>query len=254
MHPADSALHWNAPRILFSGGIVLFWSIVFIAIALLGADWLLKPVTYPVKRVSFAGPFKQVNQKELETAALANLTGSFITADLAAAKQRIEALPWIDRAWISRRWPNAVHVRFSEQNFIARWGNDAWLSDHGAVVILPQRDGPKDVPRLLGPSGSELQVLEYFQKFQTLLATTGLSIRQLELTPRRMWKIHLNNDVELVIGRKGMEERIERFIHMYPFLLKAKRRIHRVDLRYANGLAVAWVDGRKMFSRQRTER
>lgn len=254
MQTADSAPHWNAPRMLFSGGIVVFWSIVFIAIALLGADWLLKPVTYPVKRVSFAGPFKQVNQKELEAAALANLAGSFITADLAAAKQRVEALPWVERAWISRRWPNAVHVRFSEQNFIARWGDGAWLSDRGTVVILPQRDGPKDVPQLLGPSGSELQVLEKFRKFQALLATAGLSIRQLELTPRRMWKLYLNNGVELVIGRKGMEERIERFIQMYPFLLKEKRRIRRIDLRYANGLAVAWIGGRKTFSRQRTER
>ncbi len=254
MQTADSALHWNTPRVLFSGGIIVFWTIVFVAFALLGADWLLKPVTYPVKRISFAGPFEHVNQKELETAALADLVGSFITADLAAAKQRVEALPWVDRAWVSRRWPNAVHVRFSEQNFIARWGNGAWLSDRGIAVILPQRDGPKDVPQLLGPPGSELQVLEFYKKFQALLATAGLSIRQLELTSRRMWKLYLNNGVELVIGRRGMEERIERFIHMYPFLLKEKRRIRRVDLRYANGLAVAWIDGRKTFSRQRTER
>jgi cell division protein FtsQ len=254
MQPVDSTLHWNTPRMLFSGGIIVFWVVVFVAFALLGADWLLKPVTYPVKRISFAGPFEHVNQKELETAALADLMGSFITADLAAAKQRVEALPWIDRAWVSRRWPNAVHVRFSEQNFIARWGDGAWLSDRGAVVLLPQRDGPKNVPRLLGPSGIESQVLEFYKKFQPRLLTAGLSIRQLELTPRRMWKLSLGNGVKLVIGRKGMEERIERFIHMYPFLLKEKRRIRRVDLRYANGLAVTWIGGHKTFSRQRTAR
>ncbi|MFV1996512.1 MAG: cell division protein FtsQ/DivIB [Acidiferrobacterales bacterium] len=254
MQLADNALHWSARRMLFNGGIFVFWVIVFVAVALLGADWLLRPVTYPVKRISFAGPFERVSQKELETAALTNLAGSFITADLGAAKERVEALPWVDRAWISRRWPNAVHVRFSEQNFVARWGDTAWLSDRGTAVLLPNRDGPKDVPQLLGPPGSELQVLEFYQKFQTHLATAELSIRRLELTPRRMWKLYLDNGVELVIGRKGMEERVERFIQIYPFMLKANRRIRRVDLRYANGLAVAWMDSRKTFSRQRTER
>jgi len=254
MQLADNALHWSTSRMLFSSGIVLFWGIVIVAVALLGADWLLRPVTYPVQRISFAGPFEKVNQKELESAALANLTGSFITANLGAAKERIEALPWVDRAWVSRRWPNAVHVRFSEQNFVARWGDAAWLSDRGTAVLLPNRDGPKDVPQLLGPPGSEMQVLEFYRKFQIHLATAELSIRQLVLTPRRMWKLYLENGVELVIGRKGMEERVERFIQIYPFLLKEKRRIRRVDLRYANGLAVSWADGQKTFPRQRTKR
>lgn len=254
MQQVDSTLNWNAPRMLFTGGIIVFWSIVLVAIALVAADWLLKPVTYPVKRVSFAGPFQHVNQKELETAVLTSLTGSFITADLDAAQERVAALPWVDRAWVSRRWPNSVNVRFSEQKFVARWGDGAWVNGNGTAVILPRHDGPKDVPQLLGPPGSEQQVLEIYRKFQAQLATAGLSITQLELTPRRMWKLYLSNGVELVIGRRGMEERIDRFIRIYPLLMKKKRQIRRVDLRYANGLAVAWINGRQTFSRQRIKR
>jgi len=254
MQQVDTPLQWTAPRMLFSGGIVVFWTVVLFAILLIVADWALKPVTYPVKRISFAGPFKHVNQKQLETAALTNLTGSFITADLDAAKNRVEALPWVDRAWVSRRWPNAVHIRFSEQNFVARWGDEAWLNFKGQSVVLPSGDGPVDVPKLLGPPGSELQVLNRYQKLQVQLAKAGLSIKQLELTQRRMWKLYLNDGVELVIGRSGIEERIERFIRIYPVIKKGKKQIHRVDLRYANGLAVAWIDARNTFSRQRIER
>lgn len=254
MQRIESSPHWSAPRMLFSSGIFLFWSIVMLAIALIGADWLLKPATYPVKRVSFGGPFEHVSQQELEKAALANLTGSFITADLDAAQLQVAALPWVDRAWVSRRWPNAVHIRFSEQEFVARWGDSAWLNNHGTAVVLPQRDGPEDVPHLLGPTGSELQVWQIYQKLQTKLNAAGLSIKQLELTPRRMWKLRLQSGIELVIGRVAMEERVERFIRVYPFLIKKNRRIRRVDLRYANGLAVAWIDGRQTFSRQRIER
>jgi len=254
MRLVDSAINFNTPRLLFAGGIYVFWLLVAISLMLVAADWVLKPITYPVKHISFAGPFKHVDQKELETAALTNLTGSFITVDLDAAKERVEALPWVNRAWVSRRWPNAIHVRFSEQKFVARWGNGAWLNEDGVAVDLPQRGGPQNVPQLLGPSGSERQILEVHKKLQTHLSAVGLSVIQLELTARRMWRLYLSNGVELVLGRNGMEERIERFVRIYPFLVKEKRRIRRIDLRYANGLAVAWIDGRQTFSRQRSER
>ncbi len=254
MRLADPAIHLSAPRLLFTGGIYVFWLLVAVSVLLITADWALKPVTYPVKHVSFAGPFRHVEQKALEAAALTNLTGSFITVDLDAAKERVEALPWVNRAWVSRRWPNAIHIRFSEHEFVARWGDGAWLNSNGVAVILPQRDGPQNVPQLIGPSGSERQVLEMHKKLQAHLSTAGLSVMQLELTPRRMWRLYLDNGVELVIGRNGAEERIERFIRVYPFLVKEKRRIRRVDLRYANGLAVAWIDGRQTISRQRFER
>lgn len=217
MRLADSSINLNTPRLLFTGGIYVFWLLVAVSLFLVAADWALKPITYPVKHISFAGPFKHIDQKKLEAAALTNLTGSFITVDLDAAKERVEALPWVNRAWVSRRWPNAIHIRFSEHKFVARWGNGAWLNGNGTAITLPQHDGPKNVPQLLGPSGSEHQVLNMYRKLQTQFSVVGLSIMQLELTARRMWKLYLSNNIELVIGRNGMQERIERFVRIYPF-------------------------------------
>lgn len=254
MQQINTLANGYTPRMLFTGGIIVFWSIVSIAVVLIAADWLLKPATYPVKRISFGGPFQHVNQRQLESAVLQTLSGSFITADLNAAQEQVTALPWVHQAWVSRRWPNAVHVQFSEQNFVARWGARAWLNNTGVAVLLPQGDGPTDVPLLQGPTGSELKVWRRYQKLQAPLAAAGLTIVQLELTQRRMWKLKLQSGIELVIGRREIDERIARFISIYPFLLKKKGRINRVDLRYANGLAAAWADGRQTFSRQRFKR
>ena len=244
MASAQSTMHWSTPRLLFAGGMYVFWLLVMLAMALVATDWVLKPSTYAVKRVSFEGPFGHVSQSELERAALPYLTGSFLTVDLHSAQARIETLPWVSRAWVSRRWPNAIHIRFSEQNFVARWNDDAWMNDSGVAVTLPNRDGPDDVVRLAGPQGSGAQVLAVYRRLDTDLKKIDLSIAQLELTQRRMWKLQLHDGTKLIIGRDRLDERIRRFAKIYPLLVRTGKRIRRIDLRYANGIAVAWAGGK----------
>jgi cell division protein FtsQ len=233
MASAEPTLNWSTPRLLFTGGIYAFWFLVAISLTLLATDWVVKPTTYPVQSVHFAGPFTHVSQAELERIALPGLMGSFLTVDLDAAQQRIEALPWVDRAWLNRRWPNAIYVRFTEQKFVARWNNDAWLGNDGSAVVLPNHDGPQDVVQLRGPTGAEGQTLATYQKLSEQLVTIGLSIDELQLT-----------------DRDRLEERFQRFVKIYPVLVNEGRRIGRIDLRYANGVAVAWAKGRPTFSRQ----
>lgn len=250
MVSAEPTLNWSTPRLLFTGGIYAFWFLVAISLTLLATDWVVKPTTYPVQSVHFAGPFAHVSQAELESVALPGLMGSFLTVDLDAAQQRIEALPWVDRAWLNRRWPNAIYVRFTEQKFVARWNDDAWLGNDGSAVALPNHDGPQDVVQLRGPTGAEEQALATYRKLSEQLVTIGLSIDELQLTERRMWALRLSNGVELLIGRDRLEERFQRFVKIYPVLVNEGRRIGRIDLRYANGVAVAWAKGRPTFSRQ----
>jgi len=250
MSSAETTLGWSTPRLLFTGGMYAFWFLVVMSLTLLATDWVMKPTTYPVKSVHFAGPFTHVSQAELEEVALPGLMGSFLTVDLDAAQQRIEALPWVDRAWLSRRWPNAIHVRFTEQKFVARWNDDAWLANSGVAVVLPVRDGPVDVVQLRGPQGAEEQTLVTYRQLNQQLKVIGLSIDELQLTARRMWALRLNNGIELSIGRDRLEERFSRFVKIYPVLVNEGRRIGRIDLRYANGVAVAWADGRQTYSRQ----
>lgn len=254
MASAQTAMNWSTARALFNGGMYLFWFLVALALALFAADWLLKPTTYPVKSVSFAGPFTHVSQNEIETAVLPGLTGSFLTLDLDAARQQVESLPWINRAWVSRRWPNAVHIRFTEHQFVARWNDDAWLSEAGTAVVLPGRDGPTDVVQLKGPEYTEGQCLAAYRELNQQLGAVGLAVKELKLTQRRMWTLKLNNDIELVIGRDRLSERIRRFVEIYPFLVNERQQLRKIDLRYANGVAVTWTDGRQSHARQRFAR
>lgn len=232
---------YHLARTAFRIGVRLFWVLVAIMVLLVSLDWLLRTELYPVRRVSYEGAFKHVAQKQLEAATVPLLRGNYLTVNLGQVKQQVEALAWVERAWVSRRWPNTIHVRFTEQRFVARWGKGAWLNGHGEVVRLPVVDGPTDVVRLAGPAGSSTDVWQRYLKMNKILKAISMRITELELTPRRMWRLRLDNGVVLVAGRDKPAEKVKRFVRAYPHLAKRMAEVRRIDLRYANGFAVEWA-------------
>ena len=233
----------NLTRSLFNTGLVLFWSLVALAVVLVGLDWALKPDTWPVRSVSFQGPFHHVSRGQLENSVVGQLAGNFLSADLPRVQQTVEALPWVDQAWVSRRWPNGVQVQFTEQHFVARWGDSAWVNGKGKVVRLPQDDGPQDVVALAGPEGSAPRVLKQYEELETMFAAAGLHVDKLTLSDRRTWSLELHNGISLEFGRESPQRSAQRFLLAYPYLAAYMGRIRRIDLRYANGFAVGWKRG-----------
>ena len=74
-----------------------------------------------------------------------------------------------------------------------------------------------------------------------MLAPLGLNVTRLQLSERRAWRMTLNDGLELRLGRDGVERRLQRFVEVYPGVLKQQlARIAAVDLRYTNGFAVQW--------------
>jgi cell division protein FtsQ len=244
MASVDPVPQLNLTRSLFNTGLVLFWSLLVLALSLFVLDWVLRPDTWPVRSVSYQGPFHHVTRQQLEQRTMSELSGNFLTADLPRVQRSVESLPWVAQAWVSRRWPDGVQVRFTEQKFVARWGKSAWVNGSGQVVALPNQDGPKNVVRLNGPAGSAERVLDEFRTLAPMLASSGLTVDHLELTDRRTWQLQLHDGISLVFGHEPPKPAVQRFLDAYPYLSRYMARIQRIDLRYENGFAVGWKDGK----------
>ena len=69
----------------------------------------------------------------------------------------------------------------------------------------------------------------------------GFSVARLELRERGSWFLSTGQGIELLLGRDHLVEKMRRFTAIYGKALKEQQaNIARIDLRYANGLAVAW--------------
>lgn len=230
----------------------LAWRAVLALFVLAGfshaADWLLRAENFPVRNVRFEGPFQRVTVAELEAVVLDVVRGNFFLVDLDTVRSRVEALPWVRRASVSRRLPQDIAIEFSEQRIVARWGEDAWLNRHGEVVHFPVAPALAGLPRLAGPEGSAPRVRATYDEFRALLAPLGLELAGLVLAPRHSWELEVTAGegarLLLVLDGAQSRARLARFAGAYPRVLAARiASVRRIDLRYTNGFAVEW-DGR----------
>lgn len=224
-------------------GLYAFGVLALATLVLLAADTLLRPESFAVRSVSFEGEFRQVDQQTLTAAVMDSVRGNFFLLDLDAIRERARTVPWVHEVTVRRRWPDEVHIRFSEQQLVARWGKAGWVNVQGEYVNLQGREGPAGLPVLTGPDGMQQRVLEHYRNLNAILMPVQLQVATLTLTDRHSWNIVLHNGLVLTLGREEPEAKVERFARVYPRALAAQvTKAKRVDLRYTNGFSVEWAN------------
>lgn len=209
--------------------------------AVAGLDYLLRADTFPVRNVSFEGDFKRIQQRSLAEAVAERASGNFFSLDLEAVRKSAEAVPWVHRVTVRRRWPDGVHIQFTEQQLVARWGESAWVNGDGELVELRGQAGPEGLLRLSGPPGTQAEVLAQWRRLEPVAHAHALGVARLRLTPRYTWEIELSNGLRLLAGRGAPHDHFARFLEVYRQAMAGREaHIGHVDLRYTNGFAVEW--------------
>jgi cell division protein FtsQ len=100
---------------------------------------------------------------------------------------------------------------------------------------------PAELPRLSGPDGTQLQVAQRYLSAHDRMLEAGMRIAALRLDERGAWEMDLDSGVTVRLGRRDVEERIERFIHTASQVIAHRlTEINYVDMRYSNGFAIGW--------------
>ena len=218
------------------------------AMAAIGALALLLALglDQPVRSIVIDGPFQRVAAVEVEEAARGSLRGGFISADLDKLRKAIEALAWVDRARVQRMWPDRVRVEIVEQQAAARWGEDGLLNTRGELFASGVRHVPPELPRLDGPDGTEWQVAQRYLAIQGRLVEQGLRVAALRLDARGAWELDLSNGVTVRLGRRQVDDRMDRFVEIGAQVIAGRAAdVRYVDMRYSNGFSIGWRKNRK---------
>jgi cell division protein FtsQ len=195
----------------------------------------------PIATVEVGGKFQRVAPVQIEEAIAPFRGAGFLSADLDALRLALEAIAWVDRARIERRWPNGLSVHITEHVPAARWGERGLMNTRGELFLRDAHYIPPELPQLTGPEGTEAQVAQlYLDTFPRLLAV-GMRLTRVELDPRGAWQLQLANGVTVRLGRQDVRARLERFIRVAGPLIAARAgSVSYVDLRYSNGFSVGW--------------
>jgi cell division protein FtsQ len=198
----------------------------------------------PVRNLIVEGSFQRVTPIQVEAAVADSIAAGFLTVDLGALRERVEALDWVDRASIGRRWPDTLIVRVTEHQAAARWGATGLLNVRGELFTEQSQHAFPELPSLAGPPGTERDVARRYLALRGKLAEADLALDKLELDERGAWRLVLAGGQEVRLGRREIDERLYRFFDVVaPALADTLKRVEYVDLRYTNGFAVGWRDG-----------
>src|SRR5450755_4403300 len=207
---------------------------------LAGLTWALDR---PVRVISMDGSFQRVSPGQIETAVAPFAHAGFMSADLDAIQNAIEALAWVEHARIQRHWPNSLHVTVIEQTAAARWGESGLLNTRGELFVRSATHVPAELARLSGPDGTESQVAQRYLAVLGRMLEAGMRIAALRLDARGAWELDLDSGVTVRLGRREVDERIDRFIHTAAQVISHRlNEITYVDMRYSNGFAIGWRD------------
>jgi cell division protein FtsQ len=212
--------------------------LAFTAAALTALTWALDR---PVRVISMDGSFQRVSPGQIEKAVAPFSQAGFMSADLDGIQRAVEELPWVERARIQRRWPNSLQVTVTEQTAAARWRESGLLNTRGELFVRAAAHVPAELPRLSGPDGTESQVAQRYLSVQGRLLEAGMRIAALRLDARGAWEMDLDSGVTVRLGRREVDERIDRFIHTASQVISHRlNEIAYVDMRYSNGFAIGW--------------
>ena len=221
------------------------------AALLLGAlvTWAANRAAFSIGAITVTGDVAHNNALTLRANVVPKLGGSFLTLDLARAKQAFEAVPWVRLAIVKRDFPNRLKVVLQEHRPVAYWGPEGeskLLNSFGEVfeanVGEVEHEG---LPRLSGPMGQEPQVLAMYRVLRPLFEPMDLSLEELDLTGRGSWVATLDTGGVIEIGRGSDAEivaRTERFLKtLTQVTSRYKRRpdaVESADLRHPDGYAL----------------
>ncbi|HEY7884794.1 MAG TPA: FtsQ-type POTRA domain-containing protein [Cellvibrionaceae bacterium] len=198
----------------------------------------------PVEQVQVEGVFEYITREQVMNLITPAIDNKFMQLSIAQLKSQLEQESWIERATVTRKWPDTLHVALEEQVPIARWGDDGFLNHRGQVILVEDNSLLAQLPWLQGRQADSEKIMQHYLELGKLLRSRNLMMNKLHVDELGTWRLTLTSGANLVFGDSDILLKMQRFLYIYDrHLIDVFEAVASVDLRYANGLAVAWEDG-----------
>jgi cell division protein FtsQ len=231
---------WDKPHVLrMVSNTLLALSMVLVGYGVI--RYVLQLPVFPLRSVELTSQPLHVDMEQLNKVVKSGVRGGFFSVDLEQTRRAFEQLPWVRKVSVRRKFPWRLEVSLEEHVALARWNNAELVNTYGEVFAGQSKEV---LPGFSGQSDSSQMVTEMYGALSKQLDTLGMHIAQISLSPRFAWQVKLDNGMLLELGREQVEQRLARFVAVYPYSLATRARaVNHVDLRYRNGFAAFLPEG-----------
>lgn len=158
-----------------------------------------------------------------------------LDVDLAAARARLEAEPWVAAATVRRELPRRIAVEIVEHRPLARWygaGDLALLAAGGETLAVDPATPLPPLPLVLGDTGPA-----HAHEIERLVAATrrlGVPVTRLERTGGHRWRLELASGVRIELPAQQPLDALDRLARLQKRARVLDRAVAAIDLRLAD--------------------
>ena len=159
--------------------------------------------------------------------------------DVAAAKARLEGLPWIKSAEVERQLPDTLRVKVEERKPFALWqlGQRLSVIDREGVVIVRDNVGRFAGRPLVVGEGAERRAAEILDLVASEPAISK-AVDAAVLVSGRRWNLRLKGGIEVRLPEEGMDAAWHRLARMERETRLLNKAITAIDLRQPDRVIV----------------
>jgi cell division protein FtsQ len=199
-----------------------------------------------VSQVEIAGLKETYEQDVLDYLGVTDFT-ALPFFDVAAARERVEVLPWVKHASVKKFYPDRLHVELEEYEPYAIWmlGDRASIIDRDGVRITDRIDERfAGLPRVYGKDAAveAAQLVDRLELYPVLRERYVMA----EYVGGRRWTIYLKDDIAVHLPETGMDQALRTLTALENSHQLTNRDIEAIDLRLADRVMVRMSDDAAM--------
>lgn len=195
-----------------------------------------------IATVSLSGQ-RQVSREEIFAAAGVTDHSSLLFLDVAAARAKLEAIPWIADATVRKLYPDRLQITITEREAFALWQRDGKVNVIAADgTVLASKVEPRlaSLPFVVGNGAAEKarDFLAVLDRFPAIRDQVRAAIRVAD----RRWNLRLKNGIDVRLPEAEVERALETLSRLDREKSLLSRDIVAVDLRLPDRLTVRLSD------------
>ena len=231
------ALRGVAVAVLAAGGAFTFKYGIPVASTAAMADALAVNIGLGVDQIAVTGSRNTLSD-DIFTALNIERDSSLLTYDISAARSRLEALPWVASAHVSRTLPNGLDVAIEERQPFAVWQHRQlmFLIDADGRTLEPTaRADHRDLPLVVGDDADTgaRDLLAMLRRFPTVAGRLSAAVR----VGGRRWDLQLRDAPVLMLPEEAPEQALAWVARMDQDERLFDRRLAAIDLRVSGRVA-----------------